>query len=73
MMGRSAVLRNHEDLIAHSIVLVSGHHGESVVQRQPEHQRVIIDANGGEPGKPVQAIVFPEWLVIDSDGNKLAY
>mmetsp|Transcript_27248 Transcript_27248/g.55635 ORF Transcript_27248/g.55635 Transcript_27248/m.55635 type:complete len:334 (-) Transcript_27248:101-1102(-) len=55
---------NHPDLIQNKAVLVSGHHGKCLVDR--ENLRAIVDENGGFTGMPLQAIVFPEWELVYS-------
>lgn len=65
MHGRRDVLRLPEDLRGKA-VLMSGHHGICKI----EGDRIIIDASGGRPrpGHPIQAVIFPERILMGSDG-----
>lgn len=66
LSGRGAVEPMHPELDGRAI-LVSGHHGF----RKCTGDRFIVDSCAGEAGRPLEALVFPERLLVSSSDRAL--
>lgn len=70
LVGRQNVLPMPPELYGKAL-LISGHHGfADLAHGHPD--RIVMDRNGGRPGRPLEAVVLPERIVVSSDGTVTA-
>eukprot|EP01063_Lacrimia_lanifica_P019983 TRINITY_DN27377_c0_g1_i1.p1 TRINITY_DN27377_c0_g1~~TRINITY_DN27377_c0_g1_i1.p1 ORF type:complete len:342 (+),score=79.91 TRINITY_DN27377_c0_g1_i1:59-1084(+) len=63
--GRGSVEETPPVPCLRNTILVSGHHGFRALDKAS--RRVILDRNGGRPGRAIEAIELPSWGVTSSD------